>query len=681
MNRYGNFDQKVAMPSAQKTQQRAWLKYTLGCLSNGQCEWDYTNTLFVSLNNTTSLVTNQVAKLTAAGTLYNNIVGRMLTVNSTATYGNLTFPYTTIVTNGTDTTLTGGVNNSQPLPAFITGTAVSFSNTTNTALTAGTTYYVYNYDPLGDPRGVSYGTCKLALTYADAINGVAITGTIGTASLGTCSVAPVAANNTEGVIVYGIPSYTFIPQSLSTIVTTQTGLTSSTSFITAGTPVSLSNVGSLTGVTQGQTYYLYQSLSNTYYSYFRLASTFSNALAATPLSGASGFMTVNATGTATSNSVTMFSTISDTYTSGGTLDAVRASGNGGNGIGIYFDKNDDLGINGTTGFPINVPILFFTRGTGTGANGEGIYSLFSDNSITDKVTIASNSTNINIAENIYGQNNVAINILASGSIDSAIINPTRTINIGTGWAHSMTTYSTTNINIGNAQAPSSRMLTVTNISLIGRILKGPGGGQIFYTTPATLWSTAGGSFDIAPNTIRDQYTAAGSTVTLRSAVSFRAPTFTSLNSITIPDATNVYIEGVTATANNSWALYVTNNTRLNVLRVDSNVGFYGTTPVARASAYTQTYSATSTPNTAKTHSAKTAAALTNSTGGTVSTTLAAITAPASNVTTSLTADMTAVKNALASLADQVNKLRNDDLVVANLVNSIIDDLQAYGLFQ
>ena len=47
MNRYGNFDQKVAMPSAQKTQQRAWLKYTLGCLSNGQCEWDYTIKLFV----------------------------------------------------------------------------------------------------------------------------------------------------------------------------------------------------------------------------------------------------------------------------------------------------------------------------------------------------------------------------------------------------------------------------------------------------------------------------------------------------------------------------------------------------------------------------------------------------------------------------------------------------------
>lgn len=115
--------------------------------------------------------------------------------------------------------------------------------------------------------------------------------------------------------------------------------------------------------------------------------------------------------------------------------------------------------------------------------------------------------------------------------------------------------------------------------------------------------------------------------------------------------------------------------------VTSDVGFYATSPQARASAYTQTYSAVATPNTAKTHSAKTAAALTDSTGGAVGTTLAAITAPAANATTSLTTDMTNVKNALASLADQVNKLRNDNLVVANLVNSIIDDLQAYGLFQ
>lgn len=42
MNRYGSFDQKVKLPDASKKYQRIWLKYTLGCESNGQCEWDYT---------------------------------------------------------------------------------------------------------------------------------------------------------------------------------------------------------------------------------------------------------------------------------------------------------------------------------------------------------------------------------------------------------------------------------------------------------------------------------------------------------------------------------------------------------------------------------------------------------------------------------------------------------------
>lgn len=46
MSRYGNFDQKAKMPE-NKTYQRVWLKYTLGCLNNGQCEWDYTIKLFL----------------------------------------------------------------------------------------------------------------------------------------------------------------------------------------------------------------------------------------------------------------------------------------------------------------------------------------------------------------------------------------------------------------------------------------------------------------------------------------------------------------------------------------------------------------------------------------------------------------------------------------------------------
>lgn len=47
MNHYGNFDTWVKFPSTDKKYQRVWMKYTIGCESNGQCEWDYTNTLYV----------------------------------------------------------------------------------------------------------------------------------------------------------------------------------------------------------------------------------------------------------------------------------------------------------------------------------------------------------------------------------------------------------------------------------------------------------------------------------------------------------------------------------------------------------------------------------------------------------------------------------------------------------
>jgi hypothetical protein len=82
------------------------------------------------------------------------------------------------------------------------------------------------------------------------------------------------------------------------------------------------------------------------------------------------------------------------------------------------------------------------------------------------------------------------------------------------------------------------------------------------------------------------------------------------------------------------------------------LGFWGATPVVRPASAAQAAVA------AQTHSD-----LTNNTGGTASTTLATITAPASNATTSLTADMTAVRNALASIAAQLANVKTD---VANI---------------
>ena len=106
----------------------------------------------------------------------------------------------------------------------------------------------------------------------------------------------------------------------------------------------------------------------------------------------------------------------------------------------------------------------------------------------------------------------------------------------------------------------------------------------------------------------------------------------------------------------------------------THLGFFAVTAAARPTAYTQTY-ATAT----RTQSNLTYAAITDSTGGTASTTFAAITAPAANATTSLTADMVAVQNALAQIAVSLGALNTDITNVKRVLNSVIDDLQAYGL--
>jgi hypothetical protein len=114
-----------------------------------------------------------------------------------------------------------------------------------------------------------------------------------------------------------------------------------------------------------------------------------------------------------------------------------------------------------------------------------------------------------------------------------------------------------------------------------------------------------------------------------------------------------------------------------------SLGFYGVTPVARPSALTQTYSTAD-----RTHAARTAAALTDNTTGTITTTLAALPNPADAPATAdaLRDDLVAnlipvLRNALATLTDQVNKIRTDQLDTAQFVNSLVDDLQLLGLEQ
>ena len=83
----------------------------------------------------------------------------------------------------------------------------------------------------------------------------------------------------------------------------------------------------------------------------------------------------------------------------------------------------------------------------------------------------------------------------------------------------------------------------------------------------------------------------------------------------------------------------------------TGVGFYATVPVARVSAYTQTYSTAD-----KTHATPTVGA-----------DIGAFTDPPS------AAEM-------AALRTFVNALKADHADVAQFANSIVDDLQTYGLF-
>lgn len=98
-----------------------------------------------------------------------------------------------------------------------------------------------------------------------------------------------------------------------------------------------------------------------------------------------------------------------------------------------------------------------------------------------------------------------------------------------------------------------------------------------------------------------------------------------------------------------------------------SLGFFGATPVARPSAYTQTYSTAD-----KTVANPTAATLTDSTGGTADQTLAAISGSGAD------AD---INNNFAELADEVNKLVADNLDLRQGLTAVIDDLQSLGLLQ
>lgn len=124
-----------------------------------------------------------------------------------------------------------------------------------------------------------------------------------------------------------------------------------------------------------------------------------------------------------------------------------------------------------------------------------------------------------------------------------------------------------------------------------------------------------------------------------------------LGDFTIADAKNIVLNTTTGTK------FGTATTQ--------KLAFYGSTPIVKPSAYTQTYSTAS-----KTVPNPTAATLTDSSGGTANTTLEAI---------GTTYSQTAVRNNFADLAAMVNKNTADALALFKVVTALIDDLQALGL--
>lgn len=148
------------------------------------------------------------------------------------------------------------------------------------------------------------------------------------------------------------------------------------------------------------------------------------------------------------------------------------------------------------------------------------------------------------------------------------------------------------------------------------------------------------------------------------------------NSGSFTETLTVKSSGVGIGANNPGATTLTLGDGINLVVGSTNgtkigtattqkIGFYNATPIVRPSAYTQTYSTAD-----KTHAARTASALTDSTGGTADTTLQSIGAVYSQ---------TEVRNNFADVAAQINNLRTDLLDTASLVNALLDDLQGLGL--
>lgn len=154
------------------------------------------------------------------------------------------------------------------------------------------------------------------------------------------------------------------------------------------------------------------------------------------------------------------------------------------------------------------------------------------------------------------------------------------------------------------------------------------------------------------------------------ALCIQAAASASVNILRVSNSSDALIFGVgpsTVTLASGIDLAISATTGSKIGQSTSLIGFYGNTPVARTTAYTQTYATAS-----RTHAAMTSQVLTDNSGGTASATLQAISA---------TYVQAEVANNFADLAANDNALRADLLSTRQVLNQLIDDLQSYGLLQ
>ncbi|MFZ4796677.1 MAG: peptide-N-glycosidase F-related protein [Bacteroidia bacterium] len=137
MNRYGNFDTWVKFPDGAKKYQKIIMKYTLGCTSNGQCEWDYTNTLLAREN-----TGKKDSTLKTANSF--SIIGVGTTPDSLFYFSDTTYKYSYNKTTKTIDSIANKqlvvlLNNNAQKPTLVTDT-----------LKVWPTYYTYNFDTSGN---------------------------------------------------------------------------------------------------------------------------------------------------------------------------------------------------------------------------------------------------------------------------------------------------------------------------------------------------------------------------------------------------------------------------------------------------------------------------------------------------------------------------------------------------